>query len=457
MAAKKEKHIDRRSFFRYDIVKIIVGFLLNKLFYRKVTYSFEEPVPENVPVVFAANHQNALMDALLIIFATPLQPVFFARADIFRKSLLRKILTYLKIAPLYRIRDGRDTMHRNEDSFDLATEILTRRNSIGIFPEGTHNDKEQLMPLKKGMARMVLKAEDMHNFNLGVHVIPVSITYSDYIRPRADVRVHMGKALTFRHLKELYETNQPLALTKLNEELYEALKSITLNVENGISYNLIQNMRKSLVREKFGTEAALHSSFDLSFQFIENMNQLLKNNPESVSGMMKRAKKYYAGLSAHGISESILLEDRQSPVKFFLYFLFLVAGFPVFLIGLLLNYFPFIMLYQLVSRKVKDTQFRSSVYFAATMLFTAPVMYLIQAVVVASVFSSVMAGILSIPLMLISGFFAFRYMKVFRRIGQLRKANRFLSENKLQAGELLDQRKNLLEELIELTGLGNTK
>jgi 1-acyl-sn-glycerol-3-phosphate acyltransferase len=457
MTAKKVKHIDRRSFFRYDIVKIIVGILLKKLFYRKVTYSFEEPVPENVPVVFAANHQNALMDALLIIFATPLQPVFFARADIFRKNLLRKILTYLKIAPLYRIRDGRDTMHRNADSFDLATEILTRRNSIGIFPEGTHHDKEQLIPLKKGMARMVLKAEYMHDFHLGVHVIPVSISYSDYIKPRAEVRVHMGKALTFRHLKELYETNQPLALTKLNEEFYDALKSITLDVEHSKYYYLIQNMRKSLVREAFGKKAQLNRSFDLSFQFIENMNQLLKNNPESVKGMLKRAEKYYSSLSALGISEPMLIEDNQNALLFILRLLFLVAGFPVFVAGFVLNYFPFIMLYQIVNRKVKDTQFRSSVYFAANLLFVAPLMYLIQAVVSAVVFSSVMAGLIAIPVMLLSGLFACRYIKNFKKSSQLWKANRFFSKNSLQATELREQRENFMKELFEFTDTGRKK
>ena len=148
MGKREPKNIDRPNF-RYTFLKSYICFAMTKLFYRRYSVTCDVKIPDNVPVVFAANHQNALMDALVIICATSRQPVFFARADIFKKNLLRKVLTFLKIAPLFRIRDGRETLQQNSESFDLATGILSRNNTIGIFPEGTHSDKEQMISLKK--------------------------------------------------------------------------------------------------------------------------------------------------------------------------------------------------------------------------------------------------------------------------------------------------------------------
>lgn len=449
MSKTRQKHIDSKSL-PYNILKRYVCFAMTKIFYRRFTITSDAPLPDNVPVVFAANHQNALIDALAIICSSGRQPVFFARADIFKKKLLRKILTFLKIAPIFRIRDGRETMQQNFESFDLATGILSRGNAIGIFPEGTHSDREQLIPLKKGMARMVLQAEQQHDFKLGVNVVPVSIAYVDYIRPRTEVRVHFGKPLTFEKLKDVYEENPSQALLKLNEEFEDALKAITIHVESKEQYTLIQNMRKSLIYDKLGEGARLRDSFNAAHEFIGKINILQKSQPDKAEQIFSIAANYFSQLDANGISEPVLFKGGLSALASSLIFLMLLIGLPFHLAGRILNYFPFLFFYRFVNRKIADTQFRSSVYFTLTVLFVAPLVYIIQAAFAGIVFTSWGVAFASIPVMLLLGIIAYQYLRFWRWAMLRWKANIFVHSHQDISSQLMKLRKDMIDALREL-------
>ena len=78
-------------------------------------------------MIFAPNHHNALMDALAVLFTIPRQMVFLARADIFRKGVFANILTFLKILPIYRIRDGYSALQPNSEIFNKTVEVLPYR------------------------------------------------------------------------------------------------------------------------------------------------------------------------------------------------------------------------------------------------------------------------------------------------------------------------------------------
>jgi len=116
----------------YDIIRFFFRSFF-KLFYRQVQSSGNENIPKNAPIIFAANHQNALIDPLAIIFTNPNQSVFLTRADIFNKPILLKIFTYFKMLPVYRIRDGAESLKNNEIIFDKSVAILEAKMSDSPF------------------------------------------------------------------------------------------------------------------------------------------------------------------------------------------------------------------------------------------------------------------------------------------------------------------------------------
>lgn len=93
MKKNKEKKIQDFNFF-YWFLRYYVDFSL-KLSYRKIKYVGKEKIPQDGAVIFAPNHTNALMDALIILAIDTKPKVFVARADIFKNPTLAKIFTFL--------------------------------------------------------------------------------------------------------------------------------------------------------------------------------------------------------------------------------------------------------------------------------------------------------------------------------------------------------------------------
>jgi hypothetical protein len=287
----------------------------------------------------------------------------------------------------------------------------------------------------------------MHSFQLGVNVVPVSITYIDYIRPRSEVHVHLGKPLQFSYLKELYETNPSQALLKFNEQFEEALKSIVIHVESEESYFIVQKMRMSIIYEKLGIRTRLKESIQIARDFVKKINLLQKTEPQKAGNVFHAAKKYFDALESYGIIEPVLYKGGMSLVTSVLLALFLISGLPLYLTGRILNYLPFMLLYRYVNRKIADTQFRSSVYFAATALFVAPLLYVVQSVIIGLIFSSLMIGLLSLPAMLLLGIGAYQYLRVWKWANMRRKSNRFVRRHKSAKNILLELREKMLSEL----------
>jgi 1-acyl-sn-glycerol-3-phosphate acyltransferase len=130
---------------------------LHRLFYKKIIIEGRENIPGDAPVIFAPNHQNALMDPLAVLFTAGNQVVFLARADIFKSKILARFFYWLKILPVYRIRDGADNLRNNDHIFDSTVKVLEHHRSIGLFPEAAHSNKRHLLSFKKGVPRIAFQ------------------------------------------------------------------------------------------------------------------------------------------------------------------------------------------------------------------------------------------------------------------------------------------------------------
>jgi len=59
----------------------------NVFFYKKFVVLGSENIPIDKPLIFTPNHQNALMDALALLFSMNKILVFIARSDYFFENL----------------------------------------------------------------------------------------------------------------------------------------------------------------------------------------------------------------------------------------------------------------------------------------------------------------------------------------------------------------------------------
>ena len=95
--------------------------------------------------------------------------------------------------PVYRIRDGKETLSKNDEIFIRSADVLHDRKHLCLMPEGNHGDKRRLRPLVKGLFRIAFMAQEEFKAEKGVVIIPVGLDYSHYFKIRHD-------AVSYTHL-----------------------------------------------------------------------------------------------------------------------------------------------------------------------------------------------------------------------------------------------------------------
>ena len=104
------------NFWRYIVVK--TGLLL---FYKNIKIIGKENLPKGKPILITPNHQNALIDALLIESYVPGTIFALTRSDAFSTKFISWFLRSLNMLPVYRVRDGLSSVTKNNAIFELCT------------------------------------------------------------------------------------------------------------------------------------------------------------------------------------------------------------------------------------------------------------------------------------------------------------------------------------------------
>ena len=181
------------------------------------------------------------------------QKVFVARADIFRDPKKAKILNWLKIMPINRVRDGLEEVRHNDETINKAVETLQDGVPFCILPEGTHRPKHSLLPLSKGIFRIALQANERFGEQKPVYIVPVGLEYGDYFHLWDSLTVTIGKPINvtdFVRVKsqESGAESYPQIMMALREELTLRMRELILWVPDDEHYE--ENIAKLLPKKK---------------------------------------------------------------------------------------------------------------------------------------------------------------------------------------------------------------
>lgn len=411
----------------YALLKLVAGLWHNNVFYRKIIVIGQENINPEHHLIFAPNHQNALMDALAVLFTQKGQMVFLARADIFKKKTVAAILYFLKILPVYRIRDGFSSLKGNDEIFAKTIDVIKNKNGLVILPEGSHEGFRRLRQLKKGICRVAFQSDEAEDNKLKIKIIPIGLEYSHYIRYRQVLTVVYGKPIEVSEYHELYKSSPERALVELKNRLSNEIKNLMVHIESEEDYAAIDELR-SIINGKYSDDIKEPKLFR-DRALIEKLNNLIEKDNNvyrricSLSlGVKDKAGKLLIDYRA--------LEKKKHP------FVWLMAGIiailltsPVFLFGNIFNaIFMGLPIWQ--TRKIKDPQFVSSLRygFSVSLAILLLPLFLVLSLVL---FSSLWIGLiffLSLPL---TGLIAWNYYLLYKRIiGGFRIRKYLSSENK---------------------------
>ncbi len=220
----------------YIILRAYVWFGL-QFYFRKIIIQGDKCIPAG-PVIFAANHQNAFLDALLIVCFNSHTTHFLTRADIFKKPFTRWVLSTLNMFPVYRIRDGWKSLAENKTTFGYCHEVFLRNEAVVIFPEGNHGGRRNLRPLSKGFTRLASESLQLQP-SMKIHVVPVGINYSDHQAFRSSVSILFGSPI----LSSSYMNDQgQFDAAALRDKLSEELKNLMTHIDDANYESVIHKL-----------------------------------------------------------------------------------------------------------------------------------------------------------------------------------------------------------------------
>jgi len=364
----------------YYLLKSYTVFCFRIYFKTKVVGL--KKVPFEKSLIFAANHQNSLIDAYGIHRINHKQTVFLARADVFKGSTLKKILTYFKILPVYRIRDGYQNLQLNDDVFRKTLDVLKNHNGIGILPEGNHFGQRRLRPLKKGIARIAFQAEDACNNELKIQIIPVGLNYSHYINFRSRLLIRMGDPIDVSKHLELYRKNPALAYNALIEELENGMKAEMIQIDDEAYYSEYEMLREIYTPEFIRSKKLSrdqNTSFEVDKKMIAEVDDFKLNNPTVFQSLMDNVKSYSGLIKETGLSSKSIQTTSLKLWGLLIKIPILILTLPLFLYGYINNIVSILTPLKF-SKKIKDEQFISSVRFVVGM-FLFPIMFLTQTLI----------------------------------------------------------------------------
>ncbi len=213
------------------------------LYYGKIQVSGLENVPKNKPVLFLPNHQSALLDVLLIAVNCNRKPFFLTRSDVFTKPTLKKFFAYLRMIPIYRIRDGREALKNNQAVFDQCAEIFGNDHAIVMFPEANHNIKRRVRPLSKGFTRILFNAVERLP-DTDIHIVPVGLNYKSNSGFPDRVAIYYDESII---VNTMYDANDVQdSVNRVKGMVSDRLKQLTTHIEDEKQYDSISGQLNTL-------------------------------------------------------------------------------------------------------------------------------------------------------------------------------------------------------------------
>lgn len=196
-------------------------------YYKKIEINYKEPLRPDQARLFLGNHQNGLMDPLIIATKNGQFSYFLTRASVFKREWISDFLKSLLMIPVYRVRDGWDQISKNGAVFKTCSELLHDDNTIVLFPEGSHNIRRLVRPLSKGFTRII--AETLSNYpELNVELVPVGLNYKSIEAFADSVVLNFGAPINSKDYEHL---NRNQSVVGMKSDVHTALTKLTTHID----------------------------------------------------------------------------------------------------------------------------------------------------------------------------------------------------------------------------------
>lgn len=349
----------------YTLLKPIVDWNV-KHSYRKIEVRGKENIPTDGAVIIAPNHCNTLMDALVILRANKEYTVFGARADIFNKPFIAKIMYFLRILPMVRQRDGLRNVLKNHETQEIIVETLENQVLFCMYPEGRHRPAHSLQGFGKGIFRAVLAANARFGDKMPVYIVPTGIEYGDYFRYRSTSLVTFGKPINVTEfIKGQNVDNEVQLIEPLKKELAARMSELITYIKDDDQLHEKWALTKILAvadGNEYGNFGhGLYEGMMANREIVAEVEKACETDPEGMENLLESVEKFEKKRRKKGISvHSFSMKNTTARIAGKA--LAALIGLPYYLFSAIVSS-PMWITYYLLKSKVKDKAFHNTVGF----------------------------------------------------------------------------------------------
>jgi 1-acyl-sn-glycerol-3-phosphate acyltransferase len=305
----------------------LFGFLL-RIFFRRIEIVGAEHVPENMPVIFAVNHPNGLIDPLFLLAFLPRPVSFLAKAPLFRMPVIGYFVRAFQSVPVYRKQDNVPGTHA--ETFTRAREILSGGGAIALFPEGTTHSDPALRELKTGAARIALGSALPE-----IAIVPAGIYYTEKQTFRSKALIAFGEPIRVAAVAKATAGEEPPAdaVLALTERIEAALHAQTLQADSHAALELVGSAEDIFTSDP---DQPLSRELELRKRFISGYHELRARDESRLRRLESEIRRFAAELGRAGIEPHELRPRVEAAVVFRLILLLPLAA-----AGIVIHYIPY--------------------------------------------------------------------------------------------------------------------
>lgn len=340
--------------------------------YRRFEVHGKERLPKDGAMVFGVNHSNTLMDALVLLASNNIRKVFIARGDIFKNPVVAKILNFLRILPIFRIRNGVAAVRNNDETLNKAVDVLHDHVDLYLFPEGTHRTKHSLMRMGKGLFHIAVDANKQFGNQSPVYIIPAAIEYGDYFRFRSTAMINFGQPINVTEfLKNTTEENEAVTINRLKDRLHDEISKLFTYIPDDEDYDAIWEIVKMKNEKRAG---GLYQKMLRNRATVDKVLKFREEHPEEAKNLFGRVNDFAKERVRQKIS--VISTAKKYPLLNSLWKLaLLIVGLPYFVASAIVN-LPIWLITLIIRGKLKDPAFGNTVSYGVELVLF-PIIFIV--------------------------------------------------------------------------------
>lgn len=409
----------------YFILKVLTN-IFYRIYYR-IGYKGHDKIPSDKPLILSPNHTNAFIDPIVIAMNLPQKVRFFARGDVFKGKLAKRILNSLSVSPMYRMQEGYSELKKNDKTFEECRKLLSENKTILLFPEAICIQEKRLQPLKKGLTRIVFQTEELFDFKKNVWVVPVGLNFSEAKKFRSRLFVNYGQPISIESYEERYGQDKVKTINEFTKHLELEMAKLIIGITNKENDVLVEELTKiyleTWMKDKNYRLNNVEQQYYASKEIVEMINYHDKENPVLVETLRQEIVPYSKQLQTLGLRDHLLRPEvinKMNLLSFLKDAFVLSLGMPLYIIGLLLNYPPYYIARSFADEKIKKPEFYASIFVNLSM-FLWVLYYAVQLMIMGLLWRDwrfLGVYVLLVPL---TGYYVLQFYPVMKKVfGRLR-------------------------------------